>query len=74
MCDRHILGYVVYTTDLAALAASWKAKIGDPHLNPCADVARDKHILGYRVYTTDLNCLVENWKKKPGDLVVCGEN
>lgn len=71
MGDKHILGYRVYTTDLAALAASWKAKIGDANLNPCADVARDKHILGYRVYTTDLAILAENWKKKDADLQRC---
>lgn len=66
--DKHALGYRVYTTDLNALAASWRAKMGDANLNPCADVGHDKHALGYLVYTTDLNLLAANWRKKDADL------
>lgn len=68
MGDKHSLGYRVYTTDLNALAASWRAKMGEANLNPCADVNHDKHSLGYLVYTTDLNVLAANWRKKDVDL------
>jgi hypothetical protein len=66
--DKHILGYRIYTTDLNKIIDSWRAKMGDANLDPCADVGHDKHILGYLVYTTDLNILVANWRKKDADL------
>jgi hypothetical protein len=66
--DVYFLGYRVYTTDLTKLANSWKAKLGDANLDPCADVAHDTYFLGYRVYTTDLSKLATNWKLKDADL------
>ena len=66
--EKNALGYRVYTLDLNALAASWRAKLGDANLNPCADVVHDTNALGYRVYTTDLNLLAGNWRKKDTDL------
>lgn len=68
MGDVHSRGYVVYTTDLGALSASWKAAIGAANLNPCADFAHDTHSRGYVVYTTDLGILSTNWKKVAADL------
>jgi len=62
--DVHNLGYVVYTSDLLALSNSWKAKIGDDNLDPCADFAHKSHGRGYVVYTDDLIILSTNWKKK----------
>ena|GEM_PF-6897997 len=61
--------YVVMTNDLAALIESWKMKIDDARLNPCADI--DHKAQGpqkYRVMTNDLNVLVVNWKKKAAGL------
>jgi len=67
--DRHLVGYYIYTTDLARLADSWKARLGDSHLDPCADFDHKAHARGYRVYTGDLRILSTNWKAKnlPGD-------
>jgi len=77
--DVHGRGYRVYATDLNILADSWKAKLGDPWLNPCADFNHHQdHGRGYRVYTADLDILSANWKRKdfpdlPGDCAECGE-
>ena len=65
--DVYSRGYVVYTTDLTALSDSWKAKIGEANLDPCADFAHDTYSRGYVVYTTDLNILAAHWKKKVGE-------
>ena len=67
--DRHASGYIIYTTDLNRMANSWKAKIGDSHLNPCADFDHKAHARGYRVYAGDLAILSKNWKRTslPGD-------
>jgi len=62
--DTHSRGYIVYTTDLLRIANSWKAKIGDDNLDPCADFAHKSHGRGYVVYTDDLIILSTNWKKK----------
>lgn len=36
----HRKGYIVFVADLTRLSDSWPAKIGDPHLDPCADLNR----------------------------------
>jgi len=62
--------YRIYTGDLNCIIAEWKKKIGNPTLNPCADI--DHKDSGtpfkYRVYTADLNRVVGNWKKKDAQL------
>ena len=61
--------YRVYSPDLALLVDNWKKLIGDPTINPCADM--DHKPFGfqkYRVYSPDLAILVDNWKKKDVDL------
>jgi len=68
--DTHSQGYIVYTQDLQRLVNSWKAKIRDPNLDPCADFDHRAHpTRGYRVYTGDLAILSANWKatELPGD-------
>ncbi len=67
--DTHSRGYIVFTCDLDELASSWKAKLGDAHLNPCADFDHKEHSRGYRVFTGDLEILLDNWKATvlPGD-------
>jgi hypothetical protein len=61
--------YRVYTGDMALIIANWKKKMGDPTLNPCADI---DHISSgapyyYRVYTGDIGKIIENWKKYDKD-------
>ncbi len=62
--------YRVFTGDLAVVVANWKKKLGDPTLNPCADI--DHMDSGfpfyYRVFTDDLSRVVTNWKKKDTQL------
>ena len=60
--DTNFFDWRVYTTDLTILANSWKLLIGDPLLDPCADMAHDTNFFGWRVYTTDLTILATNWK------------
>jgi hypothetical protein len=62
--------YRVFTGDLDLIVANWKKKIGDPTLNPCADIDHKDSggINKFRVFTGDLNILVANWKKKDADL------
>ena len=73
--DVHPRGYRVYATDLAILTASWKLKIGDAGLNPCADFDHKAHPRGYRVYAGDLYILQTYWKWKdpdmPGECLNC---
>jgi len=65
------LDYRVFTGDLALIVANWQKKIGDPTLNPCADI--DHKDSGfpfyYRVFTGDLSIMVGNWEKKDGELL-----
>ena len=65
-----ILKYRVYTGDLNLIVANWQKKLGDPTLNPCADIDHKDSggINKYRVYTGDLNIVVANWKKRDVDL------
>ena len=58
--------YRVYTGDIGAIIANWRKKMGDPVLNPCADI---DHISSgapyyYRVYTGDVGRIITNWRKK----------
>jgi len=65
----HRKGCIVFVADLTRLSDSWQAKIGDPHLDPCADFGHQSHRKGYIVYTTDLEILATNWMRTtlPGD-------
>jgi hypothetical protein len=49
---------------------NWKKTLGDPTLNPCADIDhKDSGLpLRYRVYTADLAKVVANWKKTDAEL------
>ena len=62
--------YRIYTGDLNLIVANWKKKMGNPTLNPCADL--DHKSSGapfqYRVYTVDIHPVVRNWKKKDAQL------
>jgi hypothetical protein len=62
--DIYRKGQIVYTTDLTMLADSWEAKLGDAHLNACADFAHDTYRKGQVVYVTDLTVLATNWEAK----------
>jgi parallel beta-helix repeat protein len=62
--------YRVYTGDIGLIIPNWRKKMGDPALNPCADI---DHISSgapfyYRVYTGDVAKVIANWRKKDGDL------
>jgi hypothetical protein len=61
--NGQIIDWRVYSNDLTDLIGSWKAKIGEGHLNPCADFTHDGQIIGWRVYSNDLTRLITNWKK-----------
>jgi hypothetical protein len=61
--------YRVYGNDLGLIVANWKRKIGDPLLDPCADIDhKAETFFGYRVYGKDLGKIVANWKKKDSQL------
>jgi hypothetical protein len=62
--------YRVFTGDLAMIVGNWKKKLGDPTLDPCADVDHKDSggITKYRVFVKDLAILVTNWKKKDAGL------
>jgi hypothetical protein len=64
--DKQTLaGYRVYSNDFNAVVLSWKAKMTDAHLNPCADIDHKSQTLAsYRVYSNDSNRIVNNWKDK----------
>jgi hypothetical protein len=66
--------YRVFTGDLNKLIACWKLKMGDPGLDPCADMDHKSSGFpyNYRVFTGDLNILIANWKKKDADLGIPG--
>lgn len=65
-----VLQYRIYTDDLALIVQNWKKQLGDPTLNPCADIDHQAETLsGYRVYGNDLNTVVTNWKKRDRDLL-----
>jgi len=59
--------------DLNIIIANWKKKMGNPTLNPCADIDHKPEglITKYRVSLNDLNRVITCWKKKdpqlPGD-------
>jgi hypothetical protein len=58
--------YRVYTGDIGLIIPNWRKKMGDPALNPCADI---DHISSgapyyYRVYTGDVARIIANWRKK----------
>jgi len=65
--------YRVGTNDLNVIVNNWKKTIGDPTINPCADIDHQSQTppFNYQVGTNDLNILVTNWKKTdaglPGD-------
>jgi hypothetical protein len=64
-----IFKYRVYTGDLDAVSASWKARNTSTNLNACADFDHGAEtIFKYRVYTADLQYLIDNWKKKDSQL------
>jgi hypothetical protein len=79
-CDGDASGfpynYRVFTGDLDCVIQSWKRKMGDPELNPCADLDHKSSGFpyNYRVYTRDLEILIANWKKRDADLgpPLCG--
>ena len=60
----------VFTGDLAMIVGNWKKRLGDPTLDPCADIDHKDSggITKYRVFTADLARLVTNWKKKDAQL------
>jgi len=61
--------YRVMSNDLGIVAASWKNKIDDVTLDPCADLDhKAQGFQKYRVFTNDLAVLIANWKKKDCDL------
>jgi hypothetical protein len=62
--------YRVFTGDLNKLIACWKMKMGNPGLDPCADMDHKSSGFpyNYRVFTGDLNILIANWKKKSSAL------
>ncbi len=62
--------YRVYIKDLNLIVDNWRKKLGDPALDPCADVDhRDSGFPAhYRVFLGDLNTLVANWQKRDADL------
>jgi hypothetical protein len=62
--------YRVFTGDLSLIVANWQKKLGDPTLNPCADIDHKDSggINKYRVFTGDLNIVVANWRKRDADL------
>jgi hypothetical protein len=62
--------YRVYTGDLSKLVNSWKKKMGDVGLDPCADFdhADTGFPFNYRVYTGDLSIMINNWKKTDAQL------
>ncbi|MHC4574704.1 MAG: hypothetical protein ACYS76_11330, partial [Planctomycetota bacterium] len=66
--------YRVFTGDLNCIINSWKKKMCDPGLDPCADLDHKSSGFpyNYRVFTGDLNILIANWKKKDSDLGVPG--
>ena len=62
--------YRVYTGDIALINQNWRKKMGDPTLNPCADI---DHISSgapyyYRVYIGDISKVIANWRKKDAGL------
>jgi hypothetical protein len=64
-----IFKYRVYGGDLTILLGSWKKKITDPTIDPCADFDhKPQGIFKYRVYGDDLTILLNNWKKKDSQL------
>ena len=62
--------YRVYIKDLNLIVDNWRKKLGDPTLNPCADIDhKDSGFPAhYRVFLGDLNILVANWQKRDADL------
>jgi hypothetical protein len=62
--------YRIYIGDLTLIVNNWKKTLGDPTLNPCADIDhKDSGLpLRYRVYTADLAKVVANWKKTDAEL------
>jgi len=62
--------YRCFTGDLALIVANWKKRVGDPTLEPCADIDHKDSggITKYRVFTGDLARLVGCWKKKDAQL------
>ena len=61
--------YRVYGKDLGLIVDNWKRKIGDPLMDPCADIDhKSETVFNYRVYGKDLAKVVANWKKKDEDL------
>jgi hypothetical protein len=65
--------YRVWVSDLGMLISNWMKQMGDPTLNPCADIDHKEEglFVKYRVYTADLGILINNWMKTsaqlPGD-------
>jgi hypothetical protein len=67
--EEGLAKYRIYFADLNALIPSWKKKMGEAGLNPCADIDhKSEGLAKYRVYFNDLNTLVANWKKKSAQL------
>jgi hypothetical protein len=66
--DTQVIGWRVYSNDLVAMANSWQAKVGDAHLEPCADFDHAPQVIGWRVYSNDLVILAGNWQKKDAQL------
>jgi hypothetical protein len=62
--------YRVYTNDLGVIVNNWMKQMGDPSLNPCADIDHKSQgvFVKYRVYTNDLGILVNNWMKQSSQL------
>ena len=61
--------YRVFTNDLQCVIDNWRKKLGDPTLDPCADIDhKPQGFQKYRVFTNDLNIVIANWKKTDSDL------
>jgi hypothetical protein len=62
--------YRVHLGDLNLIVDNWQKRMGDPALNPCADIDhRDSGFpAGFRVNLGDLNKLVTNWRKQDSQL------
>ncbi|MHC4744911.1 MAG: DUF7901 domain-containing protein, partial [Planctomycetota bacterium] len=66
--------YRIFGNDLNLVVTNWKRKVGDPLLDPCADVDhKPETFFQYRVFGNDLALVTGNWKKKDADLPAnCG--